>query len=236
MINWRVRVRLSGHLSEGGGLWEAKYSSNNIGAIERDYPFSVWSPTGRSGGVSPKEHSGSERWPLRVREPLSRFSGVGLGAVLFVRAHVGPSLIARAPLHGLWEPTSFSNRGLEHHLTRPWGGFPERFRPTRCPLKASLDTEARVMTISKIGSPASGLPGFLPVDSRQSPCGCCARLGLAGPDTTLSCEIRVGIHGRSKCQSSRHSGARPVHLIKVLRKSDNLMVARSLHSFLSSTA
>ena len=117
MINRRVRVRLSGHLSERGRLRETKDSSNSIEAIARNYLFSVWSPTERNDGVSPEKHPGSERWPPGVREPLSRFSEVGLEAVLFVRACRAIAYRMVIPSWPVWEPTSFSDRGLEHSLS-----------------------------------------------------------------------------------------------------------------------
>jgi len=126
MINRRVRVRLSGHLSEGGGLRETKDSSDGIDAIARNYLFSVWSPTERNDGVSPEKHPGSERWPLGVREPLSRFSEVGLGAVLFVRACRAIAYRTATPSWPVWEPTSFSDRGLEHNLSGPCVGVDSR--------------------------------------------------------------------------------------------------------------
>ena len=98
---------------------ETKDSSNSIEAIARNYLSSVWSPTERNDGVSPEKHPGSERWPLRAREPLSRLSEVGLGAVLFVRACRAIAYRMATPSWPVWEPTSFSDRGLEHNLSNP---------------------------------------------------------------------------------------------------------------------
>ena len=126
MINRRVRVRLSGHLSERGGLRETKDSSNSIEAIARNYLFSVWSPTERNDGVSPEKYPGSERWPPGVREPLSRFSEVGLGAVLFVQACRAIAYRMAIPSWPVWEPTSFSYHGLEHNLSNPSVGVDSR--------------------------------------------------------------------------------------------------------------
>ena len=119
MINRRVRMHLSGHLTERGGVRETKDSSNSIEAIARNYLFSVWSPTERNYGVSPEKRPGSERWPPKVREPLSRFSEVGHGVVLFVRARRAIAYRMATPSWPLWEPTSFSDRGLEHNLSNP---------------------------------------------------------------------------------------------------------------------
>ena len=109
--------RASVTVKRGSLIRETKDSSNSIEAIARNHLFSVWSPTERNDGVSPEKHPGSERWPPGVREPLSRFSKVGLGAVLFVRACRAIAHRMVIPSWPVWEPTSFSDRGLEHNLS-----------------------------------------------------------------------------------------------------------------------
>jgi len=109
-------------------------------------------------------------------------SGLG-GGLCCLSEPVGPSLIARPPLHGLCGSRRVSAiMAPEHNLTRPWGWIPGTTRR-----HSMLGAEIRVMTISKIGITSQCI-------SRVPPCGlktitvskCCARLaGLAGPNTTL---------------------------------------------------